>query len=105
MLFHSIDFALFLPVVFFLYWFITKQNLRLQNSLIVVASYVFYGWWDWRVLSFLAFCTLVDFMVGVRLTKEEHPIKRKFWLSVSIICNLGLLGFFKYYNFFAENFA
>lgn len=104
MLFNSIDFAIFLPIVFVLYWFVTNKNLRLQNLLIVAASYVFYGWWDWRFLSLIVFSTLVDYLVGRRLVKEEERLKRKALLWVSILVNLGFLGFFKYYNFFLDNF-
>lgn len=104
MLFNSIDFAIFLPVVFVLYWFLTNKNLKSQNFLIVVASYVFYGWWDWRFLSLILFSTLVDYTVGARLSHEENQRKRKALLWVSILVNLGFLGFFKYYNFFLDNF-
>lgn len=103
MLFNSIDFAIFLPVVFLLYWFVTKKNLKLQNLLIVIASYVFYGFWDWRFLSLIIFSTLIDYLVGARLSNEENTSKRKILLCISIAFNLGLLGFFKYYNFFLEN--
>ncbi len=105
MLFNSIDFAIFLPIVFFLYWFILNKNLKLQNFLIVIASYLFYGWWDWRFLSLILFSTLIDFTVGVRLSKEGSLSKRKMLLWISIIVNLGFLGFFKYYNFFLDNFV
>jgi len=104
MLFNSIDFAIFLPIVFFLYWFVTKNHLKLQNFLIVIASYVFYGWWDWRFLSLIAFSTLVDYSVGLKLKNEENRRKRKIFLLISIIVNLGFLGFFKYYNFFLDSF-
>ncbi|MDA3817094.1 MAG: MBOAT family protein [Prolixibacteraceae bacterium] len=105
MLFNSIDFAIFLPIVFFLYWFVANKNLKLQNYLIVVASYTFYGWWDWRFLSLILFSTLVDYSVGRRLLNEENISKRKILLWVSILVNLGFLGFFKYYNFFLDNFV
>ena len=104
MLFNSFDFAIFLPVVFLLYWFVFKHSLRLQNALIVVASYVFYGWWDWRFLSLILFSTLVDFLVGKQLEKEAKDNKRRLWLWLSVVVNLGFLGFFKYFNFFLENF-
>ncbi|MGE4433403.1 MAG: MBOAT family protein [Bacteroidales bacterium] len=103
MLFNSIDFAIFLPIVFILYWFVTNRNLRLQNFLIVAASYLFYGWWDWRFLSLILFSTLVDYVVGQKLRNEQSPLKRKGLLWVSIFVNLGFLVFFKYYNFFLEN--
>ena len=105
MLFNSIDFAIFLPVFFLLYWFVTNINLKLQNFLIVVASYLFYGWWDWRFLSLIIFSTIVDFLVGLMLSKEENETKRKALLWTSILVNIGFLGFFKYYNFFIENFT
>ena len=105
MFFNSLDFAIFLPIVFLLYWFVAQKNLKLQNALIVVASYVFYGWWDWRFLSLILFSTIVDYAVGQKLRTEEKEFKRKVFLWISIIVNLGFLGFFKYYNFFLENFV
>jgi D-alanyl-lipoteichoic acid acyltransferase DltB (MBOAT superfamily) len=104
MLFNSLDFALFLPIVFLLYWFVTAQNLKLQNALIVAASYLFYGWWDWRFLSLILFSTLVDYLIGLKLKKSENELFRKVLLWSSIAVNLGFLGFFKYYNFFLDNF-
>ncbi|HLO90438.1 MAG TPA: MBOAT family O-acyltransferase [Lentimicrobium sp.] len=105
MLFNSIDFAIFLPIVFFLYWFVTNNNLKMQNWLILIASYIFYGWWDYRFLSLLFFSTIVDYTVGLLLKNQENQTKRKWLLSISIVSNLGLLGFFKYYNFFLDSFA
>ena len=104
MLFNSIDFAIFLPVVFILYWFVTNGNLKLQNLLIVTASYVFYVWWDWRFLSLIIFSTVVDYLIGRKLQNEVAQIKRKALLWTSVLVNLGFLGFFKYYNFFLDNF-
>ena len=104
MLFNSIDFAIFLPIVFILYWFVTNKNLKLQNFLIVVASYVFYGWWDWRFLFLIVFSSMIDFLIGIYLNKSENKLHRKMLLCLSILVNLGLLGFFKYYNFFLDNF-
>ena len=104
MLFNSIDFAIFLPIVFILYWFVSNNNLKLQNFLIVVASYLFYGWWDWRFLSLILFSTVIDYTVGRKLRIEENQVKRKVLLWTSILINLGFLGFFKYYNFFLDNF-
>jgi len=105
MLFNSIDFALFLPIFFIGYWFITNKNLRLQNLFVVIASYFFYGWWDWRFLSLLFISTLTDYIIGLLLVKQKTHIKRKILLITSIVVNLGILGFFKYYNFFIENFV
>jgi alginate O-acetyltransferase complex protein AlgI len=104
MLFNSIDFVIFLPVVFLLYWFGTKSNYRLQNVLMVLASYFFYGWWDWRFLSLIFFSTIVDYTVGIQLQKTSENRKRKLLLWTSILVNIGFLGFFKYYNFFLDNF-
>jgi alginate O-acetyltransferase complex protein AlgI len=105
MFFNSIDFAVFLPVVFLLYWFVTEKKLTLQNFLIVIASYVFYGWWDWRFLSLIIFSTAVDFMIGKKLGVTENEKTRKLLLLLSIFVNLGFLGFFKYYDFFLDNFV
>jgi len=105
MLFNSIDFAIFLPAVFILYWFVFGRNLKAQNYLLVVASYFFYGWWDWRFLSLIIFSTIVDYSVGLKLSKQENQSIRKLLLWISILVNLGFLGFFKYYNFFLDNFV
>lgn len=104
MLFNSNTFLLFLPIVFILYWFFANKNLRLQNFLILVASYIFYGWWDWRFLFLIAFSTVLDFISGKKIYNAENKNTKKWWLAASIITNLGLLGFFKYYNFFANSF-
>ncbi len=105
MLFNSIEFAIFLPLVFLLYWFVLQKNLKVQNTLLVVVSYVFYGWWDWRFLSLIFFSSTVDYLVGIGLSKYTSKSKRKLLLLISILVNIGLLGFFKYYNFFTESFA
>ncbi len=105
MLFNSFDFAVFLPVVFALYWFAFRHNLRLQNALLLVASYVFYGWWDWRFLSLIAFSSAVDFFVGLAMEKTQEKRRRRALLLVSVLVNLGFLGFFKYYNFFLDSFV
>lgn len=104
MLFNSIDFAIFLPIVFLLYWFVANRSIKAQNILLVAASYLFYGWWDWRFLSLILFSTVVDYLVGLGLGKYKDLRRRKILLWTSISVNLGFLGFFKYYNFFLENF-
>lgn len=105
MLFNSIDFAIFLPIVFWLYWFVFNRNLKVQNALVFVVSYIFYGWWDWRFLSLILFSTIIDYLVGRGLSNEENKAtKRKLLLWISIFFNLGFLGIFKYYNFFLDNF-
>ena len=103
MLFNSIAFLIFLPVVFLLYWGLFKRSLKLQNIFLLLASYLFYGWWDYRFLALIAASTLVDFFIGRFLQKTTIEIHRKTLLSLSLIFNLGLLGFFKYYNFFIES--
>jgi len=105
MLFNSIEFAIFLPIVFLLYWFATNKNLKVQNALIVLASYTFYGWWDYRFLSLIIFSSIVDYTIGLLLKKTSVQPKRKLLLLTSILVNIGFLGFFKYFNFFAESFA
>lgn len=105
MLFNSLSFAIFLPIVFFLYWFATKGNLRLQNILLLVSSYFFYACWDYRFLFLLIFSTLLDYSTGIKIHEAENRHMKRFWLWLSIIVNLGFLGVFKYYNFFAEQFA
>lgn len=104
MLFNSIDFAIFLPIVFILYWFVANKKIKFQNFLIVVASYLFYGWWDWRFLSLILFSTILDYTISQQLIKQNNENKRKVLLWTSILVNLGFLGFFKYYNFFLDNF-
>ena len=105
MLFNSIEFAVFLPTVFLLYWFAFNRNLKAQNLFTLIVSFVFYGWWDWRFLSLVIFSSLVDYLVGAGLSETQDGRKRKMLLLSSIIINLGFLGFFKYFNFFAESFA
>ena len=105
MLFNSIEFAIYLPIIFTLYWFVANRNIKFQNILLLIASYVFYGWWDWRFLSLIIFSSLIDYFVGVQLGKTEIKHKRQALLWVSILVNIGFLGFFKYFNFFAESFA
>lgn len=105
MIFNSFEYFLFLPLVFCLYWSVFSKSVRIQNLLILVASYVFYGWWDWRFLSLILLSTLVDYVIGSRLSQTEHLKIRHFLLGISMFFNLGLLGFFKYYNFFIESFV
>ncbi len=104
MLFNSLDFAIFLPIVFTIYWALRK-HIKGQNILIVVASYTFYGWWNWKFLSLILFSTIVDYLIGRALMTTKVDSKRKLLLWTSILVNLGFLGFFKYYNFFLENVA
>ena len=105
MLFNSINFAFFLPIVFVLYWFVANKNLKLQNLLLLVSSYFFYACWDWRFMFLLIFSTLLDYFTGLKMAESQSSVGKKFWFWLSIIVNLGFLAVFKYYNFFAESFA
>jgi len=104
MIFNSVEFAIFLPIVFILYWFVFKK-LKSQNTLILCVSYFFYGWWDYRFLVLIFFSTIIDFLIGYYLGKTEKESKRKILVFISLAVNLGFLCFFKYYNFFLDNFS
>lgn len=101
--FASLEFAAFFALVFVIYWFVTQKNLRLQNLLVLVSSYVFYGWWDERFLILIIVSTLSDYLIGLKIgeTNKDKVRLRLLWLSIAV--NLGILGFFKYYNFFLDN--
>ncbi|MTE26535.1 MBOAT family O-acyltransferase [Winogradskyella ouciana] len=105
MLFNSFEYLWFLPTVFLLYWFVFNKNLKLQNLFLLIVSYIFYGWWDWRFLTLIAFSSLVDYNIGLLLANAKFKHRRKLLLAISIMVNLGLLGYFKYCNFFIENFV
>lgn len=105
MLFNSIDFAVFLPIVFILYWFVTSKNLKLQNILLLVSSYFFYACWDWRFLFLIIFSTSLDYYTGLQMSEAKNQNMKKVWFCLSILVNLGFLGIFKYYNFFATSFS
>lgn len=105
MLFNSLEFAIFLPSVFLIYWFIVNRNLKLQNFFLLVVSYLFYGWWDWRFLILIILSSLLDYTVGILLKRTDNQTKRKWLLGISCAGNLGALGFFKYFNFFVDSFV
>jgi len=104
MLFNSIEFLIFFIIVFILYWFVTNKNLKVQNALLLISSYVFYGWWDWRFLSLIIISSFVDFLLAKKIVATAESKKRKLLLYCSIFVNLGFLGVFKYYNFFVDSF-
>ena len=108
MVFNSIHFAIFLPIVFAIYWLL-RRNLRLQNLFVVLASYVFYGWWDWHFLILIAFTSFCSWgsglLIGKSLAQPSIKGRSKFWLWLNIAINLGILGVFKYYDFFVSSFA
>jgi D-alanyl-lipoteichoic acid acyltransferase DltB (MBOAT superfamily) len=113
MLFNSIEFALFLPLVFLLYWFVFNRNWRWQNLLVVIVSYVFYGWWDWKFLILIAITSFCSWLCGIymgeksslRMKDKRHVNRRWYFMLANIVLNLGILGFFKYYNFFVDSFV
>ena len=112
MLFNSFEYLIFLPIVFLLYWFVfdyalskCKYQLLLQNLFIVVASYIFYGWWDWRFLILIAITTVLSFLSGIGIEKAPTQRSKKAVMIANIVVNLGILGVYKYYDFFAREFA
>jgi D-alanyl-lipoteichoic acid acyltransferase DltB (MBOAT superfamily) len=105
MFFNSLSFAVFLPIVFALYWFVFSKKLKLQNVLLLVSSYYFYACWDWRFMFLLIFSTLLDYYTGIKIAEAQIQKHKKLWLWISVGINLGFLGVFKYYNFFASSFA
>ena len=105
MFFNSFAFALFLPLVFIFYWFVFNKNKNTQNALLIIASYYFYSCWDWRFLFLLVFSTFLDYYTGIQIEKAKSDYTRKLWFWFTIIINLGFLGVFKYYNFFADSFS
>lgn len=105
MLFNSISFAIFLPIVFILYWILNKRSLRIQNMLLLIASYYFYACWDYRFLFLLIFSTLLDYYTGLKMYDASTKKQKKAWFWLSVLVNLGFLCVFKYYNFFIASFA
>ena len=106
MSFNSLIFAAFLPIVFCLYWFVFGRNLKWQNAFVVVASYVFYGWWDWKFLILIAITSFCSWWSGLLIYRFKDDRRKAKWISAAnIILNLGILGLFKYYDFFAQSFA
>jgi len=105
MIFNSIEFALFFPLVFILLWLVFNKDIKARNIFILVVSYFFYGVWDWRFLILIAISSICDYTLGLRIHHSEDAKKKKLYLTLSIVINLGILGFFKYFNFFADSFV
>ena len=111
MLFNSIEFAFFLPIVFLIYWVIgyahinDNLKLRLQNAFVLLASYVFYGWWDWRFLLLIAFTSFCSWGSGLLIARSSTPKAAKAWTAANIVLNLAILAVFKYYDFFVREFG
>ena len=104
MSFASLEFLAFLPVVFALYWLL-RGHLRFQNVFLLLASYVFYGWWDWRFLALIAFTSLSAFVAGIAVENASSRRSKRVWCLIGLSLNLVVLGVFKYYNFFADSVA
>ena len=104
MLFNSLAFLIFLPLVFLVYWKVLQGRLKVQNIFILMASYLFYGWWDWRFLILIFISSIVDFLVAPKIESATNRKSKRLWLGLSLFVNLGMLGFFKYYNFFVDSF-
>lgn len=107
MLFNSLEFLIFLPVVFILYWTAFGKSLRLQNLFVVLVSYIFYGWWDWRFLLLIAFTTLCSYISGLLIERFNESSGRSAFIvcGINIVINLLILAIFKYYNFFVSTFS
>ncbi|WP_299109760.1 MBOAT family O-acyltransferase [uncultured Winogradskyella sp.] len=104
MLFNSFEFVIFFCIVFFIYYK-SYNNLKFQNILLLVSSYIFYGWWDWKFLTLIVISSLSDYIIGKAIDESDNKKKRKQLLILSLTINLGILGFFKYYNFFSQSFS
>ena len=105
MYFNSIAYAIFLPIVFIVYWLIQYRTVKIQNAFILFSSYVFYGWWDPRFLSLILISSVTDYIIGIKLENEIESPKRKLLLLISVSVNIGLLFIFKYFGFFVNSFA
>lgn len=106
MVFNSITFLVFFILFFHLYWFINnKYSVKVRNIFTILSSYVFYGWWDWRFLLLMIFSSVIDYFLANRIQKSFTQKQKKYFLGLSLFFNLGILGYFKYYNFFIESFA
>jgi alginate O-acetyltransferase complex protein AlgI len=105
MLFNSFHYLLFFPLVFCVYWLLSKKQLRWQNAFLLVCSYFFYSCWDWRFLFLLVFSTFLDYFTGLKIHEASSAKVKKTWLLTSVLINLGFLGVFKYFNFFSHSFS
>ena len=103
MLFNSLEYLIFLPIMFFLYWFVFYKDFQKQNLLILFGSYLFYGWWDWRFLFLIIFSTVIDYVVGYRVYYSKTIKSKKILVFVSLVFNLSILSWFKYFNFFVDS--
>src|SRR3989339_1700338 len=105
MLFTSVTFAVFLALVFVLYWFVFNRNLTGQNLFLLISSYVFYGWWDWRFIFLLLFISISNYLIGIKIQKRDRNQHRKLFFLAGLAINIGTLVLFKYFNFFIDSFV
>jgi alginate O-acetyltransferase complex protein AlgI len=103
MLFTSITFVIFFSLFFLLYWFVFNRELKLQNLLLLAASYLFYAWWDWRFLLLLIASSILNYFLGIGIYNSKHEKRRSFLLWIGLLQGLGSLLFFKYFNFFVKS--
>lgn len=109
MLFNSFEFLIFIPIVFLLYWLVASRNVKAQNIFLIAISYFFYAWWDWRFLSLVLIATVSTYVAAYYINvyknqREKGNIAAKWILIGTLILNIGILFFFKYYNFFVQSF-
>jgi len=105
MFFNSLAYLIFLPIVFIAFWFLSFRSLRIQNILLLIASYIFYAFWNWHFLFLLVFSTFLDYFTGLKIYQSNSIHRKRVWLAISVVTNLGFLAVFKYYNFFVDSFA
>lgn len=104
MLFNSINYFIFLTIFFLIYWLLLNKKIKSQNLFIVISSYIFYSFWNWKFLSIIIFSTLIDYTSGLLIYREKRKLNKQLLLGLSILVNIGILVTFKYYNFFIDNF-
>src|SRR5689334_1099115 len=105
MAFNSLEFVIFFCLFFSLYWFVFNRNVKVQNILLLVGSYVFFAWWDWRFLSLLVGSSLINYLLGIYIHKTGDEKRQRFLIFLGLLQGLGGLLFFKYYNFFISSLA
>jgi len=104
MLFTSITFTIFLLIVFVFYSFVFNRNYKVQNLFLLLGSYVFYGWWDWRFVFLLFFISVSNYLIALLISGKDHKQSRKLFFITGLIINIGTLFIFKYFNFFYDGF-
>ena len=103
MVFNSIAFVVLFVIIFFLYWIVAKDKQKLQNYILLLGGYVFYGWSDWRLLSYLLAASIINFYIGINIEKSDNPKTKQWLVYLGLLQGVGGLSFFKYYNFFVTS--